>query len=212
MNTNPKTILIADDHPLLLVGLKGTIENMPGYQLVAQANSGKEAVELAISTRPDISIIDLEMPELNGIETLKAIKKSCNKCKVAILTSHKEEIYLKQAIEAGADGYLLKEFANDELSKCLTRFQNNEAYYSDQLSVYIDPDGGPDPNIDKLSRTEKKVVRLIGQEKSSKEIGEILFISPKTVDNHRSNIIKKLELQNKKNSLFSWASKNKTFL
>lgn len=212
MATKTKKILIADDHPLLLIGLRGIIENIEGYEIVGEATTGNEAVEMAISQKPDISIIDLEIPDQNGIDILKVIKKIAPNSKVAILTSHKEEIYLRQALDAGADGYLLKEFANTEITTCLTKFANDETYYSDQLRSYINSEKGPDSNYDKLSRSERKVIKLIAQGKSSKEIGEILFISPKTVDNHRSSIMKKLELQNKKNSLFSWASKNYSYL
>lgn len=212
MNNTTKNILIADDHPLLIIGLRGIIDNIKGYRLVGEAANGTDAVLLAKQHVPDISIIDLELPGINGIEVLKEIKKHTPNTKVAILTSHKEERYMLEAIEAGADGYLLKDFANIEINRCLTHFENDEPYYSEQLKTYINPDQDKDPNIDKLSRTERKVLRLIGQEKTSKEIGEILFISPKTVDNHRSNIIKKLDLTSKKHSLFSWASKNKAYL
>jgi DNA-binding NarL/FixJ family response regulator len=207
-----KSILIADDHPLLLIGLRGIIDTLIGYQLVGEATNGTEAVILAKKVNPDIAIIDLELPGINGIEVLKGIKKMSPAPKVAILTSHKEEMYLLQAIDAGADGYLLKDFANEEISNCLAHFENDEPYYSVQLKSFINPASSPDPNFEKLSRTERKILRLISQEKTSKEIGEILFTSPKTVDNHRSNIIKKLEITAKKHSLFSWASKHQAFL
>lgn len=212
METTPKTILIADDHPLLLIGLRGIINTLQGYQLIAEATNGIDAVKFAKEKSPDISIIDLELPGLNGIEVLRSIKKLSKLKKVAILTSHKEEKYLRQALDLGADGYLLKDFANEEITNCLLHFENNEPYYSAQLKSHIKNAQSPDPNFDKLSRTERKILRLIGQEKTSKEIGEILFISPKTVDNHRSNIIKKLEITAKKHSLFSWASKHQSFL
>jgi DNA-binding NarL/FixJ family response regulator len=212
LNNTPKNILIADDHPLLIIGLRGIIDNITGYHLIGEATNGTDAVLLAKQHSPDISIIDLELPGINGIEVLKEIKKILPSTKVAILTSHKEERYMLEALDAGADGYLLKDFANIEINRCLTHFENNEPYYSEQLKSYINPAQGKDPSIDKLSRTERKVLRLIGQEKTSKEIGEILFISPKTVDNHRSNIIKKLDITSKKHSLFSWASKNKAYL
>lgn len=207
-----KRILIADDHPLLLIGLKGLVQNIPGYSIVAEAVDGLGTVEQAFQSQPDIAIIDLELPGINGIEALRRIKKELPNCKVGILTSHKEEEYLMEAINAGADGYLLKDFASIELTRCFEHFNNNEPYYSEQLKVFINPAQNPDPNFDKLSRTEKKIMRLIGEEKTSKEIAEILFISPKTVDNHRSNIIKKLDLASKKHSLFSWATKHAVFL
>lgn len=212
MGKTTRNILIADDHPLLLIGLRGIIDTMDGYKLIAEANNGIDAVKLAKEKSPDISIIDLELPGLNGIEVLQAIKRFSPSKKVAILTSHKEEKYLLQAIDSGADGYLLKDFANDEISKCLAHFENDEPYYSEQLKSFINPAESPDPNFDKLSRTERKILRLIGKEKASKEIAEILFISPKTVDNHRSNIIKKLDITAKKHSLFSWASKHQAYL
>ena len=207
-----KTILLADDHPLVLNGLKGIINTFSNYSVIAEAVTGSQAIQLAKSTNPDILFIDLDIPEIHGIEILKQVKSYNENCKVAILTAHKEENYLKQAIEAGANGYLLKEFANEEISKCLSKFENNENYYSSQLNLFIDKKKIPTTDLDKLSRTEKKVIRLISQEKSSKEIGEILFISPKTVDNHRSNIIRKLQLESKKTSLFSWATKHKSYI
>ncbi len=207
-----KKILITDDHPLLLIGLKGIIENIKGYQLVGAATNGTEALKMASETQPDICFIDLELPGVNGMDVLKQIKKNDKNCKVAILTSHKEEELLISAIESGADGYLLKDFAHTEIEKCLTQFVKSEPYYSSQLRSYLNPAKKKDPAIDKLSRTEKKVLKLISQDKTSKEIGSILFISPKTVDNHRSNIIKKLDITPTTNSLFSWASKNEAHL
>ena len=207
-----KKILITDDHPLLLIGLRGIIETIEGYSLVGEATNGNEAVEVALKTKPDICILDLELPGISGIEALKKIKISLPNCQFAILTSHKEEELLLESIDAGANGYLLKDFANIEIKRCLAHFENNEPYYSEQLKSFINPAQKQDPNIEKLSRTEKKILKLISQEKTSKEIGEILFISPKTVDNHRSNIIKKLDITAKKHSLFSWASKHISYL
>ena len=212
MSTQVQSIFIADDHPLLLLGLKGIIDTFNGYQLIGTATNGLEAVEFALELTPDISIIDLELPGINGIEVLKKLKEAFPSMKVAILTSHKEEKYLMEAITHGADGYLLKDFANEEISNCLMHFENNEPYYSVQLKSFINPATSPDPNFEKLTRTERKILRLISEEKTSKEIGSILFISPKTVDNHRSNIIKKLDITAKKHSLFSWASKHQAYL
>lgn len=207
-----RSILITDDHPLLLIGLRGIIENFDGYQIVGEATNGNEAVSLAKQTKPDICILDLELPGISGIEALKQIKEGLPNCQIAILTSHKEEELLLESIDAGANGYLLKDFANIEIERCLAHFENNEPYYSEQLNSFINPALKQDPNIEKLSRTEKKILKLISQEKTSKEIGEVLFISPKTVDNHRSNIIKKLDITAKKHSLFSWASKHISYL
>ena len=212
MGTRTQKIFIADDHPLLLFGLRGIIETFDGYKLIGEATNGLDAVKKALELIPDIAIIDLELPGINGIEVLKKLKKAHPQMKVAILTSHKEEVYLMNAIENGADGYLLKDFANDEISNCLSHFENDEPYYSVQLKVFINPASAPDPNFEKLSRTERKILRLISEEKTSKEIGAILFITPKTVDNHRSNIIKKLDITAKKHSLFSWASKHQAYL
>lgn len=207
-----KTILIADDHPLLLIGLRGIIDGFEDYQLISEVSNGNDAISQTIALQPDIAIIDLELPGVNGIEVLQQVKNDVPSCLVAILTSHKDEKYLNQAIEAGADGYLLKDFASDELTKCFNHFENKETYYSEQLNIFISPAEKVVPNLKKLSRSELKVLRLIGQEKSSKEIGEILFISPKTVDNHRSHIIKKLDITSKKHSLFSWATKHEAYL
>ena len=212
MSTQLQKIFIADDHPLLLFGLRGIIETFNGYQLIGEATNGLDAVKLASELIPDISIIDLELPGINGIEVLKQLKEKHPSMKVAILTSHKEEEYLMEAINTGADGYLLKDFANDEISNCLTHFENNEPYYSVQLKSFINPATSPDPNFEKLSRTERKILRHISEEKTSKEIGDLLFITSKTVDNHRSNIIKKLDITAKKHSLFSWASKHQAYL
>ena len=212
MSKELKKIFIADDHPLLLFGLRGIIETFEGYQLIGEASNGLDAVEMASELAPDIAIIDLELPGINGIQVLKKLKETHANMKVAILTSHKEEEYLSEAIDNGADGYLLKDFANEEISNCLSHFENNEPYYSVQLKSFINPALAPDPNFDKLSRTERKILRHISEEKTSKEIGQLLFITSKTVDNHRSNIIKKLDITAKKHSLFSWASKHQAYL
>lgn len=205
-------MVIADDHPVLLTGLKGIINDVDGFVVVDAVNDGISAYNSIAKLQPNIAILDLDMPKLSGLEVAQKVKMEYPDVTISILTLHKEESFLLRAIDIGVEGFMLKDFANEEIEKCLKALSNGEKFYSKDLQEFIKPDTELPSSYALLSRTEKKVIRLISENKTSKEIAELLFVSPKTIQNHRYNISKKLALEPKNNSLLTWASKYAKFL
>lgn len=205
-------VVIADDHPVLLTGLKGIINDVDGFVVVDAVNDGISAYNSIAKLQPNIAILDLDMPKLSGLEVAQKVKMEYPDVTISILTLHKEESFLLRAIDIGVEGFMLKDFANEEIEKCLKALSNGEKFYSKDLQEFIKPDTELPSSYALLSRTEKKVIRLISENKTSKEIAELLFVSPKTIQNHRYNISKKLALEPKNNSLLTWASKYAKFL
>lgn len=205
-------VVIADDHPVLLTGLKGIINDVDGFVVVDAVNDGISAYNSIAKLQPNIAILDLDMPKLSGLEVAQKVKIEYPDVTISILTLHKEESFLLRAIDIGVEGFMLKDFANEEIEKCLKALSNGEKFYSKDLQEFIKPDTELPSSYALLSRTEKKVIRLISENKTSKEIAELLFVSPKTIQNHRYNISKKLALEPKNNSLLTWASKYAKFL
>lgn len=202
-----KRVLIADDHPVLLGGLKVLINDLEGFEIIATCSNGTEALQEIRLKMPDISILDFDMPGMNGLEIAEICKKEIPEMAVAILTLHKEESFLNRSIDIGVEGFMLKDFASEEIEKCLIALGAGDKFYSDELKEFVKPNTELPASYAKLSRTERKVVRLIALSKTSKEIADLMFVSPKTVQNHRYNISKKLALEPKNNSLLSWANK-----
>lgn len=199
-------LLIADDHPLTLMGTKGFVESL-GYSVSYTATNGITALNLAQAHLPDIAILDINMPGLNGIEILSKIATQRLPIRVILLTMHKELYIFKKANQLGLYGYLLKEFAHEELSLCLEQVKNGKQYISPRLTLELKTGGDSHASegLTQLSVAEKKVMELIAEQKTSKQIADLLFISEKTVEKHRSNIIQKLDLPKEKNSLLMWS-------
>jgi DNA-binding NarL/FixJ family response regulator len=201
------TILIADDHPLTLMGTKGFVELL-GYKVEDICSNGITAFNLIMTHQPTIAILDINMPGLDGLEVLEKISKQKLKTKVILLTMHKEMTVFKKATQLGIFGYILKENAQDELQKCLEEVKKGNKYVSNNLTNELTHHAElPTEGLAKLTFAEKKVLELIAQQKTSKQIGDLLFISEKTVEGHRSNIIQKLDLPKEKNTLLIWAMK-----
>lgn len=205
-------VVIADDHPVLLTGLKGIINAVEGFRVIDAVNDGISAYSSIVKLQPNIAILDLDMPKLSGLEVAQRIKREYPEIAISILTLHKEESFLSRAIDMGVEGFMLKDFANEEIEKCLKALSCGQKFYSEDLQEFIKSESELPSSYDLLSRTEKKVIRLISQNKTSKEIAELLFVSPKTIQNHRYNISKKLALEPKNNSLLTWASKYAKYL
>lgn len=201
-------ILIADDHPLTLMGTKGFVESL-GYKVIDICSNGITAYNMISSHQPTIAILDINMPGMDGLEVLEKIFKQKLKTKVILLTMHKEMTVFRKANQFGVFGYILKEYAQEELQNCLEEVKKGKQYVSKNLTNELTADKNHDTGSDlsKLSFAEKKVLELIAQQKTSKQIAEMLFISEKTVEGHRTNIIQKLELPKEKNVLLIWASK-----
>lgn len=198
-------ILIADDHPFTLMGTKTFVESL-GYQVQDVCSNGITALNLIKAHRPTIAILDINMPGLDGIDVLENVFTLKLSTRVVLLTMHKEKSVFNKANKYGVYGYLLKEFAQNELQKCLDEVTKGHQYISANLLSELIPDSHPQEGLDMLTFAEKKVLELIAQHKTSKQIADLLFISEKTVEGHRTNIIHKLNLPKEKNALLVWAT------
>ena len=201
-------ILVADDHPLTLMGTKNFVESL-GYEVDDVCSNGISAYNLMVSHRPAIAILDINMPGMDGLEVLEKVFTQKLKTKVILLTMHKEMSVFNKANQYGLSGYILKEYAQEELEICLESVKKGNQYVSKNLTNELTHNNENDTNseLNKLTFAEKKIVELIAQNKTSKQIAELLFIAEKTVEGHRTNIIQKLGLPKEKNTLLIWANK-----
>ena len=198
----PYRIVVADDHVIFRQGIKRIIEAVPDLIIVGEAGDGLELLELLKNTEPDLVIMDISMPNLRGLEAAREIKAINPDLKVLFLTMHREKEYLHHAMAAGAEGYMLKEDADTELFSAINAIRQGGTYVSPLLSPqltdllvqkYRSP--GADPDQDPLTTREKEIVKLIAEGKSGTEIARLLFISVRTVQHHRANILRKLNLK-----------------
>jgi len=204
------TIIIADDHPLVLKGLKDFLTEK-NYNLLATAKNGKIALSLIKAHSPDIAILDIKMPFLTGLEIAEKCKEAKIKTKIVLITLEKEEsIYLK-AKKLGVYGYVLKEFALEEIENCIYSVVKDKPYFSPELISYIEIDN-TSSLLDNLTNTELKILKIIAKNKTAKEIAEELHCSPRTVEKHKSHIIRKLNIDRSPNSLLIWAKENQNHL
>ena len=209
MNTS---IVIADDHPLMLRGLTDFLTSK-GFNIVGSAADGNTAYNLIVKLKPEIAILDIRMPHKTGLEIAEACTKNNLPTKVILITFHKEEEIYEQAKEFNVYGYILKEFAIEEIETCIKNIINNKPYFSDEIASYLSRNTNNKPEkLKLLTKTELKIVKLISDNKTSLDVAEELSISVRTVDKHRSNIVSKLGLDNKPTSLSIWANINKNHL
>lgn len=211
MNNNI-SILIADDHPLLLKGLRNELVEL-GFNVLETATNGAQALEIIVSKKPIIAILDISMPLLTGFEVIKKCKEALSTTKFIILTSYKEKGFVLKAKKMNIDGYLLKDEPFEEIKKCIQSVLNGQFYASAIFDEIFNNQVSPE--LEKmmfLSPSERKIIKLIVDENSSKEIAEILSISRRTVEKHRSNIISKLDLPSGSEPLFRWVTKNKDLI
>lgn len=197
MTTEVK-IVIADDHPLVRQGLRQAIEMEAGFVVVAEAGDGSRALELVKTHAPHIVVLDVDMPALDGFGVAHAINEQHLNVKIVFLTFHAEEDYLNEALAAGAKGYLLKDTAITDVVTCLKTIVAGGNYISPTLSTYLvnraQRAKPPASSLDTLSPTERQVLKLLAEYKTSKEIAAALGISPHTISTHRANIALKLNL------------------
>lgn len=203
-------ILIADDHPVVLFGTKVFLEQK-GFNIVSTCSNGVEAYNQIIAKQPDIALLDMSMPGMNGIEVIEKMRSNKFPAKIVLQTMHNDYSIFNRAKELGVKGYLLKEFAMDELEKCLFEVKEGRTYFSKHLTqkLSINTDNN-NYDLSQLTFAEKKILDLVAQQKSSKEIAALLFISEKTVETHRSHIIRKLNIPPAKNALLIFAMKMKS--
>ena len=190
-------IMIVDDHKMIREGLKRILEFDGEVQVIEEADNGQDCLNKLKAAKPDIILLDINMPVMNGIETLQALKKKRKKYKVLMLTVHNEVEYLLKAVDIGIDGYLLKDSDSSELKRAITSVSNGEKFIQPSLipllnSKLIARDLDKE-KLDKLSNREIEVLKLVSVGMFNKEIGKKLDISERTVKNHMSNIFKKLE-------------------
>ncbi len=195
-------IILADDHLMFRQGLKKILEERADLEIVGEANCGLELLKLLQDLVPDLVILDISMPTLRGIEAVHEIKSLRPNVKILILTMHKEREYLYQSVSAGADGYLLKEDADTELFSAIKTIQQDRIYISPTMAdestedwVRMARGERAIPFGDPLTTREREVLKLIAEGKSSKDIAALLFISVRTVERHRANIMDKLNLK-----------------
>lgn len=209
---HPETkIIIADDHPIFRRGLRQVIEEESDLKVVGEAENGVAALELVKELTPDIAIVDGHMPKMGGLEFARTVKTGNLPVKLVFLTMYKDESMFNAAMDAGVKGYVLKDNAVSDIVTCIKAVTHGEPFITYQLLQFLMNRGNHSAQaarenqvLQSLTKTEKRVLQLIAEEKTSREIGELLFIHPRTVDNHRTNICTKLDLHGS-NSLLRFA-------
>ena len=195
-------ILLADDHTVVRQGLRKVLEERADWRVVAEAGDGREAVRQAEQHKPDVAILDVAMPLLNGIEATRQIVKRVPNVRVLVLSMHADEAYVIQILHAGAAGYLLKDSADVDLLQAVSAVAEGKSFFSPaiarlMLDDYVKQRSGEPGVIDRyesLSDREREVFQLIAEGKANKDIAAILFISPSTVETHRARIMEKLDV------------------
>jgi two-component system response regulator NreC len=196
----PLRLLIADDHTLVRQGLRRILEGQPGWEVVAETGDGREAVRLTAELRPDVVLLDIAMPHLNGVEAMQQIERRVPGVRVLVLSMYADEAYVTRAIRAGASGYLLKDSADTDLIKGITAVAQGKSFFSPAAArVIVDNYARPAATgvadrFDSLSEREREVFQLVAEGYSNKEVAEFLHISPATVETHRAHVMEKLDL------------------
>lgn len=195
-------ILLGDDHTLMRQGLRKILEERPDWEIVAEAGDGRTAVQQTVSLGPDVAVLDIGMPILNGIEATAQIRRRSPAVGVLILSMHADEVYVTQAVRAGARGYLLKDSAGSDLIGAISAVATGKSFFSPPIArVMLDDyarrlaEQGLD-RYDSLSEREREVFQLVAEGRSTKEVAEVLSISPATIETHRAHILQKLDIHN----------------
>ncbi len=197
------TIMIADDHLLMSEGIKQILELETDIDVIAQAEDGEEAIEKAVKYNPDVILLDINMPKMNGIDVLRRLKDLGVKSNVIMLTIHEDREYLRETIKIGADGYVLKDSDADGLIKAIRDVNNGKTYIQPSIaSLLVNDIGRVEENsdfqrIESLTKREYEVLILIAEGLNNKDIADKLYISEKTVKNHVSSIFKKLDVNDR---------------
>lgn len=212
------TILIADDHPIVRQGLRQTIAEDRRLRIVAEASDGKQAVEAVAAHSPQVAILDVDMPVMNGFDAARQIRAMDLATEIIFLTMLRDEAIFNEAIDLGAKGFVLKDSALTDIIECVKAVAAANHYASHALTSFLVNRSRRaiglverSPSIADLTPTERRVLKLIAEDLTTKEIGEHLFISPRTVEKHRENICQKLDLQGS-HSLLKFALSHKSEL
>jgi DNA-binding NarL/FixJ family response regulator len=199
----PFRILLADDHEVVRAGLRALLEEQQGWEVVAEAVDGREAVDKATKLKPDAVVIDIAMPSLNGLEAVRQIAKAVPHCRVLVLTMYDSDPLIQQVLQAGARGYLLKSDAGRDLVSAIDALRRNKTFFTPKVSQmvlegYLDnspKEKEPECEAESLRLTsrQREIVQLLAEGKSSKEVAAVLGLSVKTAETHRANIMRKLD-------------------
>jgi DNA-binding NarL/FixJ family response regulator len=211
-------VVVVEDHRILRDGLRAIFANEPDLELVGEASDGREAIDMARELRPDLVLLDLSMPRMDGLTALKDIKRVAPGARVLVITVHRTEEYVFRAIEYGADGYLLKDASATELMHAVRSVLTGDRYLCPAVTTQVvsaflkgkgahEPASRPRSPLDSLSTREREVLKLVAEGYRSREIGEFLCISEKTVEKHRANLMRKLGI-NSATSLTAFAVEN----
>jgi DNA-binding NarL/FixJ family response regulator len=194
-------ILLADDHIVIRKGLRLLLESQPGFKVVAEASDGRETVAMAESHAPNVIVLDVAMPNLNGIEAARQISAKTPQAAIVILSMHSDESYVLRALKAGARAYLLKDSAEGDLINAVKAVNAGKAYFSPAISKMLVDDfmrqlreREVEDSYELLTSREREILQLLAEGKSNKEIAAVLNLSPHTVETHRGNILQKLNL------------------
>ena len=208
-------ILLADDHDVVRRGLKELLEEQVGWTVCAEAANGREAVELAIETRPQVAVLDFSMPELNGLEATRRIRQAVPETEVLVFTMHESEELIREALAAGARGYLLKSDASRQLIPAVESVSRHKPYLSGRVSEvvlegFLKAGQGSSMALpaERLTSREREIVQLLAEGRSNKDIARRLALSVKTVETHRASVMRKLELTSLA-ELVRWAVRNR---
>lgn len=210
------TVIIADDHPIFRNGLRQMLNEEDDIKIIGEADNGKKALEMILEEKPDIAILDIDMPKMTGLEVLKEL--TGKDVKVIFLTMYGEEDIFDEAMNLGIKGYVIKDSAVSDIIDCIHTVMEDKYYLSPSMSDFLinrrkkfSELSNSNPNLKELTLSEKRILKYIGENKTSKEIAEILFVSYRTVENHRANISAKLNLKGS-HSLIKFAIENKKIL
>jgi two-component system response regulator NreC len=198
---NPIRILLADDHTVIRRGLRALLERQNGFAVVAEAADGREAVETAAAVGPDVAVIDIGMPNLNGIEAARRITEKRPETAIVILSMHADESYVLRALKSGARGYLLKDSPEEDLINAIRAVHTGKAFFSPEISKMLAEDymrqmrqRGVEDSYELLTPREREILQMLGEGNSNKEVATKLNLSLHTVETHRGNILEKLNL------------------
>ncbi len=205
-------VVLADDHSILRAGMSSMLADNKDFKVVAEASNGKEAIEAVVKFKPDLLILDISMPLMNGTEAIRQAKRRCRKTKVLIMTMHRGAEYVRMAMQGGADGYILKDDAWEELATAIRHVLKGNIYLSPSISNkvvsgFLDGSASVIGILGKLTPRERQTLQLIAEGMKNREMAEFMSVSVKTVEKHRSNLMRKLDLHNSA-SLTAFAIEN----
>jgi DNA-binding NarL/FixJ family response regulator len=192
----PVRILIADDHGIVRKGLRALLQSKRGWKICAEVANGRQAVERAGALKPDVAILDISMPQLNGVEAARQIRKVSPGTETLILSMHRSEKLVREAIEAGARGYLAKDDADDHLLGAVDALRRHHSYFASKIAVAAAraKTANGESRRSVLTARQREIIQLLAEGKSNKEVASILNISVKTAETHRANIMMRLDL------------------